>query len=200
MGRSSLLVLALSLVILPGCGGGGGGGGPTAPDIPAAVPPGAGILQIDMAGTWAVQNAQIVETNTANPTPPPTGTLFQLEPTRIASIGGLSVQQPALEQFINAPLDSYVNQLDGTKMYYGVVADQRAAGGERIEIALAGGALDANTILVESFTSAQSTSAPAPQFTRSRYSLVRVPGTTPLGHRPESWTAKDLFQAAFGDV
>ena len=63
-----------------------------------------------------------------------------------------------------------------------------------------GGALDADTILVEAFTSEQSSADPAPVFTRSRYQLVRVSGTTPLLHRPESWAAGDLSRAAFGDV
>ena len=200
MGRSHFLSVALLLVMFPACGSSGGGGGSAVPDIPASVPPGAGVLQIDMAGTWAIQDTSVLETNAANPTSPPNGTLFMLEPTRIASIGGLSVEQSALEQFVNAPLESYVNQLDGTNVYYAVVTDQRASGGERIETALAGGAVDANTILVEAFTSAQGASDPAPQFTRSRYTLVRVPGTTPLQHRPESWTAEDLLRAAFGDV
>ena len=199
MGRSRLLGVALLFVVVSGCGG-GGGGGPAAPDIPASVPPGAGVLQIDMAGSWVIQNAEVLDTNTTSPTPPPNGTLFQLESTRVASIGGLSVEQSALEQFVNAPLESYVNQLDGTNVYFAVVFDQRASGGERIETALAGGAVDANTILVEAFNSAQGASDPVPQFIRSRYNLVRVPGTTPLQHRPESWTAEDLFRAAFGDV
>ena len=153
-----------------------------------------------MAGSWVIQNAEVLEANTTNPTPPPDGTLFQLESTRVASIGGLNVEQSALEQFVNAPLESYINQLDGTNVYYAVISDQRASGGERIETALAGGAVDANTILVESFNSVQGASDLVPHFIRSRYSLVRVPGTTPLQHRPESWTLEDLLRAAFGGV
>lgn len=199
MERSRLLGIALLFAVFPGCGG-GGGGGPAAPDISASVPPGAGVLQIDMAGSWVIQNSEVLEANTTNPMPPPNSTLFQLESTRFASIGGLSVEQSALEQFVNAPLESYVNQLDGTNAYFAVVIDQRAFGGDRVETALAGGAVDANTIMVEAFNSTQGASDPAPSFIRSRYSLVRVPGTTPLQHRPESWTAGDLLRAAFGDV
>ena len=37
-----------------------------------------------------------------------------------------------------------------------------------------------------------------PRFTRSRYLLVRTPGTTPLQHRPEEWAFEGMVQAAFG--
>jgi len=197
MGSIRSITLCL-LFVSAACGGGGGGS--AVPDIPAVVPPGAGITQIDMAGTWEIQNTEVVDTNAPTPTPPVDGTLFQLEPTRIAAIGGLSVDPIVLEQLIGAPLVTYVNQVDASRVFYGVLVDQRSSGGARLETALAGGALDADTILVEAFTSEQSSADPAPVFTRSRYQLVRVSGTTPLLHRPESWAAGDLSRAAFGDV
>ena len=197
MGRTSSITLCL-LLLSAACGGGGGGGDAATPDIPAIVPPGAGITQIDMAGTWAIQNTEVVDSNAVTPNPPVDGTLFQLEPTRVATIGGLSVDPAVLEQLIGAPLVTYVNQVDASRVFYGVLVDQRSSGGARLETALAGGAIDADTIMVEAFTSEQSPTDPEPIFTRSRYQLVRVPGTTPLLHRPESWTAGDLSRAAFG--
>lgn len=194
--RVSLLLVS----ILAACSSGSGGGGPTGPDIPASVPDGAGGVQIEMAGTWVIQNATVLETNSPIPDPPVDGTMFQLEPERIATIGGLSVDPDDLAAIIGAPLVSYVNQVDGARVFYGVVIDTRASGGTRVETALAGGAVDANTIAVEAFNSVQTPSNEEPLFTRSRYLLVRAPGTTPLLHRPEDWTSADLVRAAFGDV
>jgi hypothetical protein len=186
------------LALVAACSSGGGGGGPSGPDIPAAVPEGAGGVQIDMAGTWVIQNATVVETNATVPDPPVDGTMFQFEPTRIATIGGLSVDPDDLAAIIGAPLISYVNQIDASRVFYGLVVDRRPSGGTRLETALAGGAVDANTIAVEAFNSLQAPNDVEPMFTRSRYLLVRVPGTTPLQHRPEDWTADDLVRAAFG--
>lgn len=199
MRRNNRVFILLSSLLIA-CSGGGGGGEPTGPDIPVSVPTGAGGVQIDMAGTWAIQNATILETNAVVPDPPVDGTLFQFEPTRVATIGGLSVDPDDLAAIIGAPLVSYVNQIDGSRVFYGLVVDRRATGGLRLETALAGGAVDANTIAVEAFNSAQAPNEAEPQFTRSRYLLVRVPGTTPLLHRPEDWTAADLLRSAFGDV
>jgi len=151
-----------------------------------------------MAGTWSIQNATVLESNAAVPDTPVDGTLFQFEPTRIVTIGGLSVDPDDLAALIGAPLVSYVNQIDQTRVFYGLVVDRRSSGGTRLESALAGGSVDANTIAVEAFTSVQAPNDAEPTFTRSRYLLVRVSGTSPLLHRPEDWTAEDLTRAAFG--
>ncbi|MGC6489322.1 MAG: hypothetical protein ACON4Z_16870 [Planctomycetota bacterium] len=192
----------LSLLAVSACGGGGGNGGAqtgaTNPNLPVSVPPGTGALTIDMAGTWTIQDAIVVETNAAVPNPPFNGTPMAFEPTRIASIGGLSVAPGDLAALIGSPLVSYVNVIDSSTVFYGLVVDQRASGGDRLETALAGGAVSANTIAVEAFNSTQSPSDPVPRFTRSRYVLVRSPGTTPLLHRPEDWTFGDLSRSAFG--
>lgn len=172
--------------------------GAVSPDLPVAVPSGTGTLAIDMPGIWTIQDTIIVETNAAVPNPPFNGTVFEFEPTRIASIGGLSVTPGDLIAIIGSPLVSYVNVIDSSTVFYGLVVDQRASGGLRLETALAGGAVDANTIAVEAYNSSQSPSDVVPRFTRSRYVLVRTPGTTPLQHRPEEWTFEDMIEAAFG--
>ncbi len=198
LGLSAILVLMTSAA----CGNGGSGDGAqignTTPELPVGVPVGTGSLAIDMAGTWTIQDAIVVETNAAAPNAPFNGTPRQFEPTRIASIGGLSVAPSDLSALIGSPLVSYVNVIDESTVFYGLVVDQRASGGERLETALAGGAVAANTIAVEAFNSVQSATDPVPLFTRSRYVLVRSPGTTPLQHRPEEWTFGDLARSAFG--
>ena len=168
------------------------------PDIPVTVPPGTGILAIDMAGMWVIEDAVVIETNAPVPNPPFNGTMFELETTRIASIGGLSVAPGDLIAVIGSPLVSYVNLVEASTVYYGLVVDQRATGGLRIETALAGGAVDANTISVEAYNSTQSATDLVPRYTRSRYVLVRTSGTTPLLHRPEELGFEDLFRRAFG--
>ena len=168
------------------------------PDIPVTVPPGTGILAIDMAGMWGIEDAVVIETNAPVPNPPFNGTMFELEPTRIASIGGLSVAPGDLIAVIGSPLVSYVNLVEASTVYYGLVVDQRATGGLRIETALAGGAVDANTISVEAYNSTQSATDLTPRYTRSRYVLVRTSGTTPLLHRPEELGFEDLVRRAFG--
>lgn len=169
------------------------------PDIPVTVPPGTGILAIDMAGMWIIEDAVVIETNAPVPNPPFNGTMFELEPTRIASIGGLSVAPGDLIAVIGSPLVSYVNLVEASTVYYGLVVDQRATGGLRIETALAGGAVDANTISVEAYNSTQSATDLIPRYTRSRYMLTRTSGTTPLLHRPEELGFEDLVRRAFGD-
>ncbi|HEB53413.1 MAG TPA: hypothetical protein ENI87_09185 [bacterium] len=179
------------------CNGSGGGGGetqsPTGPQFPAVVPNGAGNLSITMAGTWTIQDAAVIETNAATPAPPLNGTPFVLDAQRILTIGGLSVAPDDLALFLGAQLVSYVNMTDGRTLFYGVTVDRRPAGGTREEIALAGGAIDADTIAVEAFSSTQSPSQVEPEFVRSRYTLVRVPSpatVVPVGIEP--------LEAAFG--
>ena len=177
----------------------GGGGGSSSPEISASIPAGAGSAQIDMVGTWSIQDTLIIDSNAPSPNPPIDGTLLQLEPNRIVTIGGFSVDAALLESLVGLPLESYVNQVDASRVFFAVAVDLRPLGGSRQESALAGGAIDNNTILVEAFNSEQSSSDPAPLYTLSRYRLVRVAGTTPLQHQPETWTADDLLRAVFGD-
>ena len=49
------------------------------------------------------------------------------------------------------------------------------------------------------FNSTQAPNEVVPTFTRARYQLVRVAGTTPLLHRPEELDFGDLVSLAFGD-
>ena len=156
------------------------------------------IESIDMAGMWVIEDAVVIETNAPVPNPPFNGTMFELETTRIASIGGLSVAPGDLIAVIGSPLVSYVNLVEASTVYYGLVVDQRATGGLRIGTALAGGAVDANTISVEAYNSTQSATDLVPRYTRSRYVLVRTSGTTPLLHRPEELGFEDLIRRAFG--
>lgn len=195
-GLGALLVLLSA----GSCGNSGAQTGAVTPDLPVGVPTGTGALAIDMAGTWTIQDAVVIETNAAVPDPPFNGTPMVFEPTRIASIGGLSVAPGDLAAVIGSPLVSYVNVIDSSTVFYGLVVDQRATGGPRLETALAGGAVSANTIAVEAFNSVQLPSDTVPRFTRSVYILVRAPGTTPLQHRPEDWTFEDLVRSAFGGV
>jgi len=152
----------------------------------------------DMAGLWSIQDTVIIESNNPVPTPPVDGTIFELDPTRIVTIGGFDVSPGALAQAAGAPLISYINVVDMSSVFYGVVIDERASGGSRFETALAGGAVDADTVVVEALNSSQSAIAAFPSFTRSRYKLVRTSGTMPLQHRPEEWTFEDMARSAFG--
>lgn len=200
MKRIAGLGALLVLLSAGSCGNSGAQTGAVTPDLPVGVPTGTGALAIDMAGTWTIQDAVVIETNAAVPDPPFNGTPMVFEPTRIASIGGLSVAPGDLAAVIGAPLVSYVNVIDSSTVFYGLVVDQRATGGPRLETALAGGAVSANTIAVEAFNSVQLPTDTVPRFTRSVYILVRAPGTTPLQHRPEDWTFEDLVRSAFGGV
>lgn len=200
MKRIAGLGALLVLLSAGSCGNSGAQTGAVTPDLPVGVPTGTGALAIDMAGTWTIQDAVVIETNAAVPDPPFNGTPMVFEPTRIASIGGLSVAPGDLAAVIGSPLVSYVNVIDSSTVFYGLVVDQRATGGPRLETALAGGAVSANTIAVEAFNSVQLPTDTVPRFTRSVYILVRAPGTTPLQHRPEDWTFEDLVRSAFGGV
>ena len=113
----------------------------------------------------------IVETNAAVPNPPFNGTVFEFEPTRIASIGGLSVTPGSLIAIIGSPLVSYVNVIDSSTVFYGLVVDQRASGGLRLETALAGGAACCATVVTVSSLG----------HTIVRRSCVVVPSTPGVG-------------------
>src|SRR5690606_5859686 len=116
---------------------------------------GAGRIPIVMAGTWQIQGATIIDTNATNPAPPLNGTVFVMEPGRVVSIAGLSVDPVGLTQLLGVPLDTYVNQVDDRTVFYGLVVDRRASGLTREEVAVAGGAINADTISVEAYASTQ---------------------------------------------
>lgn len=171
------LLLATVLIFTAACSGGGGGGTPppeqnTGPQLPAAVPTGTGAIEIDMAGTWTVQGATVVESNNSAQSPPPDGLTFVLQGDRVTSIAGLEVS-PAVLTILLGPLTLYINQADGKTLFYAVTVDTRSTGGTLETTALAGGSVDDNTISIESAVSSQAVSETEPRFTRSRYLLRR---------------------------
>lgn len=168
--RSALA--SFTLVALAACGGGGGGGGETSP-VSAVVPAGAGLRAIQMIGTWEIRNVTVVESGGASPLTPLNGTQVVITGDGVVSIGGFSTKQADLETLLGAPLDTYVNQQDGRRLFYGLTLDQRAVGFTREVVGLAGGSLDDATIAVEQFNS--STNAVGVEsFVRARYTLARI--------------------------
>lgn len=161
--------------LIAACSGGGGGGGN---GVNARVPDGSGQLAIQMAGTWEIRQAQVIDTNDPNAAAPLNGTPIVLGVQSVQSIGGLSVARTDLETVLGFPLDLYVNQLDGKTILYGVGYDRRAQGGVRQQVGVAAGSLDDNTIAVEQFTSTQTASQQSEVFVRARYQLVRL-GVSP---------------------
>lgn len=202
-----LTSLMFSTMLLAGaCSGGGGGGGgtPEMPSTPSArVPEGTGIVPIQMTGLWEISDAVVIETNSPNPVPPLNGTVFQIGPDGIETIAGLSVEPDFLEVLLGAPLESYVNELDGRTLMYAVVVDRRATGGTREAVAVAGGAFDPDAISVEALSSSQSPTDSEPVYTLSRYSLVRLSSAAGLGLADElppeaARTLQQVFAKAFG--
>jgi len=173
-------------------------GAPADPGLPVSVPDGAGLLAIDMVGTWTIAATEILDTNSPNPEPPIDGTVFQFETDRIATIGGLSVDPFTLQGVLGAPLATYVNMVDGSVVLYHIVVDTRSSGGVRAETALAGGSIGNNVLLVEAYNSVQTSGQVDPLFTRSRYVLLRTTSATPLIHEPEALDIEDLLRRAFG--
>jgi hypothetical protein len=178
--RPLLSTAALALLALAAACSGSSRSAPPDPQVGASVPTGAGGVAIAMVGTWEIRDAQIVETNNPTPTPPLNGTRVEIGPDAIVSIGGLSVTRANLELVLGATLETYVNQLNGKTLFYGLVVDQRATGGARQQVGVAGGAVSADAIAVEAFESVQGPGAASPIFTRSRYTLARVATTSPL--------------------
>lgn len=168
------LAALFSLSLLTACGGGGGGGGTSTPSVPAAVPSGTGQITIQMIGTWEIRSSVVVDTNDPAAQPPLNGTLLVIGAQGVASIGGLSVAQPDLEAVLGFPLDSYVNQVNGKTVLYGLASDRRAQGGIRQQIGVAAGSVDDATISVEQYTSLQSAAQASAVFVRSRYTLAKV--------------------------
>lgn len=199
----ALACLSAVLVALSSASCGNSSGSATfaglSPELPAQLPLGSGGVAIDMSGMWSIEDAVIIESNSVAPTPPLNGTLFEMEPTRIAAIGGLSVAPSDLAILVGVPLVSYVNVVDSSTVFYGIIVDQRASGGLRVETALAGGSVGPDTISIEAYNSTQAPNEVVPTFTRARYRLARVAGTTPLLHRPEELDFVDFVSVAFGD-
>ncbi|HEX5054206.1 MAG TPA: hypothetical protein VFZ65_20675 [Planctomycetota bacterium] len=204
---SSLLFPTIMLSVA--CSGGGGGGGPIVdpgPVLPAPVqvPAGSGGLRITMAGTWEIRNTMLVDTNNSTPVLPIDGTRIVIDSTGITSIRGFSVDRTELETILGFPFDWYVNQVDGKTMLYGLGYDRRAQGGAREQVGLAGGTIDDNTIVVDSFSSTQA-SGQDEVFQRASYTLARVaisaapqvqsPDASPTGPTP---TLRQALRGAFG--
>jgi len=210
MRRKSLtnVCLVALFALWAGCSNSGGSttavtqpgdpGAPADPGLPVSVPDGAGLLAIDMVGTWTIAATEILDTNSPVPEPPVDGTVFQFETDRIATIGGLSVDPFTLENVLGAPLATYVNMIDGSVVLYHIAVDTRSSGGVRAETALAGGSIGNNVLLVEAYNSVQASGQVEPLFTRSRYVLLRTTSATPLIHEPEELDIDDLLRRAFG--
>jgi hypothetical protein len=203
--RSFCSVLAsFTLVALAACGGGGGGGGATSP-VSAVVPAGSGARAIQMIGTWEIRNVIVVESGGASPLTPLNGTQVVISGDGIVSIGGFSTKQADLETLLGAPLDTYVNQQDGRRLFYGLTLDQRATGFTREVVGLAGGSIDDATIAVEQFNSSTN-AAGVESFVRARYTLARIApsilipadAVAPADGEPKP-TMEQLLQQRFGD-
>lgn len=172
--RLALAPLVLFAAACGGGGGGSGGGGATPFPVPATVPPGSGQLTIQMAGTWKIRDAVIVDTNSPSPATPANGTTIAFDGKGIVSIAGLSVARTDLEALLGTTLTFYFNEANGKTVLYGLGTDRFAVGGTRDQIGVAGGSLDDNTIAVESFTSTQQDAASPVIFVRARYFLART--------------------------
>lgn len=199
-----LILLTVSLTAIAACSG--SGGGLSDPEIAASVPDGAGLLPINMTGSWEVRNSVVISSNSANPEPPANGTVFVLDSTQVVSIGGLPLDPDGLRLLLGAPLDSYVNQVSSRTLFYGLAVDRRAIGMTREEVAVAGGSLDADTMAVETYSSSQAPNTAEPVVTLSRYQLVRVAPASPsapalplkLLAEGEQRTVQSLLRNAFG--
>lgn len=206
MSMSSLSVklgkqlLLLSVILAALCGCSRGGSSDSTPQIGANVPNGAGIVSIMTPGLWEIQNAEVIDTNSPRPAPPINGSVFEIDLGRIVSISGLPVDPASLSTLLAAPLEQYVNIVTDRTIFYGLIVDRRSEGESREEVALAGGSVDANTIMVEAFISFQAPGDPDATYTLSQYKLVRIPSSAPLMSTPEKGDhdVQSLLQDAFG--
>ncbi len=188
LARAAMPALAALATVAASCSGGGGhggGGGAAADGIAAQVPAGTGLVAIEMAGTWEIRAAVVMDTNATDAQPPASGTQVSIGAAAVESIAALSVRRDDLEALLGAPLELYVNQLDGRTVFYAVTFDRRAHGGTREVVALAGGSVNADTIAVEQFTSTLPANGATAAFVRSRYNLVRVASSVQLGAPPQ---------------
>jgi hypothetical protein len=167
--RSRILALSIPFALVA-CGGGGDDG----PGVEARVPSGSGRVTIQMAGTWEVRDASVVDSNDPAPALPLNGTQVVIGPNSVLSIAGFSTAQPDLEAFLGFPLSFYFNQADGRTVVYAAHIDRVTQGGGREEVGVAGGSVDDNTISVEQWNSRRANSTSPELFTRSRYLLARV--------------------------
>lgn len=176
------LPLVTVVCCLAACSGSSSGGAapPVGPQIAAGVPAGSGLQSIQMTGTWEIRNSQIVDTNSPTPDPAINGTQFVIDSGRVQTIGLLPVNPDQLTLLLGSPPEYYVNQVDGKTIFYGVIVDRRAANDSRLEIAVAGGALDTDTIAVEAYSSAQGPNDLEPIYVVSRYQLARVAQPAPV--------------------
>ncbi|MFK7740801.1 MAG: hypothetical protein AB8H80_10800 [Planctomycetota bacterium] len=174
-----------------------GSSGSSDPQIPASVPAGAGNVAIDMSGTWEIRDATIVESNFVGAEPPLNNTPFLLNPDEVVSVANILVTPATLELLAGAPLEFYVNTVTDRRFFYAWASDRRPNGENRFELAVAGGAIDADTILVEQFESILEQGQVEPFFERSQYRLVRVAGA-PAMLDPASEEAKTAFERVYG--
>lgn len=205
----SVLFLTVIATIFGACSNSGSGSNSNSdPQIGATVPNGSGDIPITMPGNWQIQNAEVIETNSATPAPPINGSVFVVDIDRLVSISGLLVDPESLSNLLGSPLDSYVNLVTDSTIFYGVIVDRRSQGESREEVALAGGSLDADTIMVEAYISSQEPGDSEATYTLSQYQLGRIGSSTPLGLLPESnhhsdhdsnhRSVQSLLQDAFG--
>jgi hypothetical protein len=197
------VLASFTLVALAACGG-GGGGGETSP-VSAVVPAGSGARAIQMIGTWEIRNVTVVDSGGASPLTPLNGTQVVISGDGVVSIGGFSTKRSDLETLVGTPLDVYVNQQDGRRLFYGLTLDQRAAGLTREVVGLAGGSIDDASIAVEQFNSSMS-AAGTESFVRARYTLAHIAPSILI---PEDAVApadgetkptmQQLLQQRFGD-
>jgi hypothetical protein len=160
------------------------------PSVAARVPDGSGQVPIQMIGTWEIRAAVVIETNRTNPEPPLNGVQFVIGPDGVRTIGGFSTRRADLEAILGFPLEWYINEQDGRRLFYGANYDRRAQGQGRQILGLAGGSLDANTIVVEQFNSEQPNGG-AETFVRSRYQLARIGNAWLAPELPTPPTAQD---------
>lgn len=197
------ILASFTLVALAACGG-GGGGGETSP-VSAVVPAGSGARSIQMIGTWEIRNVTVVDSGGPSPLTPLNGTQVVISGDGVVSIGGFSTKRSDLETLLGAPLDTYVNQQDGRRLFYGLTLDQRATGFTREVVGVAGGSIDDATIAVEQFNSSTN-AAGVESFVRARYTLARIApsilipadAVAPADGEPKA-TMQQLLQQRFGD-
>lgn len=163
------------------------------PSIPVRVPDGTAQNAIQMVGTWEMRNVQVIDTNSTNPTPPINGTPLVIGPEGIRTIGPISFRRVDLEAALGVTFDWYLNSADGRRLFYGISIDRLDEGLGRVVFGMAGGSVDANTMVVEQFNSIQANSSSAESFSRFRYQLVRISNAIV---EPEPLPAAEVAAAA----
>ena len=139
--RSKLLFYIIAATFVACSNSGSSSNSDSNPQIGATVPSDSGDIPITMPGNWQIQNAEVIETNSATPAPPINGSVFVVDIDRLVSISGLLVDPESLSNLLGSPLDSYVNLVTDSTIFYGVIVDRRSQGESREEVALAAGSL-----------------------------------------------------------